>query len=169
MLAQRFAEENVLSSYEMTRYLRISHVLNNSFIITQITDFLVALTCRSRLRRLRRLHLRFLYVLTTVAFAMNITHLRTSHRDHVFCRSMKEEKAMSWSLRSEAERERRIMWRACIEFNIWFNIWINILILSHRMLESKLVLTHSEDQIFYICLRRFSCICFSLRYSRVIM
>ena len=71
-----------------------------------------------RFRRLRRLHLKSLYVLTTVAFAMNYTHLRTSHRDHVFCRSTEEEE-VSWSLRDEAERERRIMWRACIEFNIW--------------------------------------------------
>ena len=74
-----------------------------------------------RLRRFRRLHLRFLYVLTTVAFVMNSTHLRTSHRNHVLCRSMREREAMSWSLRSEAERKRKIMWRACIVFNIWQN------------------------------------------------
>ena len=71
-----------------------------------------------RLRRLRRLHLRLLYVLTTVASAMNYTHLRTSHRDHVSCRPT-EGRGISWSLRSEAEREREIMWRACIAFNIW--------------------------------------------------
>ena len=37
------------------------------------------------------------------------------------------------------------------------------------MLESNFVLTHSKNQIFYICFCRFSCICFSLRYSRIIM
>ena len=60
-----------------------------------------------------------------------------------------------------------------IWFNIWFNIWsvirINTFILSHRVLESKFVLTHSNDLIFYICFYRFSCICFSFRNSRVIM
>ena len=71
-----------------------------------------------RLRRLRRLHLRSLYVLTVVAFAMNYTHLRTSHRDHVFCRPTGGG-GVSWSLRGEAERKRRVMWRACIAFNIW--------------------------------------------------
>ena len=73
-------------------------------------------------------------------------------------RSMKEEEAMNWSLRNEAEREREVMWRAYIEFNIWINIRVNTFILSHRVLESKFVLTHSENQIFYICLRKFSCI-----------
>ena len=89
---------------------------------------------------------------------MNVTHQRTSHQDHVLRRSMKKKEAMSWSLRSEIEKKRKIMWQACIEFNIWINIRINTFILSHRMLKSKFVLTHSENQIFYICLRRLSCI-----------
>ena len=55
------------------------------------------------------------------------------------------------------------------EINIWSVTKTNILILSHRMLESRFVLTHSNDLIFYICFYRFSCICFSLRNSRVVM
>ena len=90
--------------------------------------------CRSSLRHFRRFHLRVFYVFMIVAFAMNVTHVRTSHRDHVFCRLMKEERIMSWSLQSETEKERRIMWRACIEFNIWINIKVNTFILSHRMI-----------------------------------
>ena len=78
-------------------------------------------------------------------------------------------KNMNWSFRDELKTKRKVMWRACIEFNIWVNIKINIFILSYRMLESKFVLTHSKNQIFYICLRKFLCICFSFRYSRVIM
>ena len=86
-------------------------------------DFRKYQSRKSRFRRFRcfrRLHLKLLYVLTTVAFVMNYTHLRTNHRDHVLCRSTEEEE-INWSFRNEIERKRKIMWRVCIEFNIWQN------------------------------------------------
>ena len=88
----------------------------------------------------------------------------TSQRNLMKRSPMRKER-LNWSLRDETEKKRKIMWRACIGFNIWSIIKINILILSHRMTGSRFV----YDQIFYICFRKSSVFVFSLRYSRVIM
>ena len=94
-------------------------IVSHTKCLISLTFNDLRIVCRSCFRHFRRLHLRLFYVFMIVAFVMNVTHLRTSHRDHVFCRSMKKEEAMNWSLRDEIEREREIMWRACIAFNIW--------------------------------------------------
>ena len=86
-------------SFHHTKISDISGIQRFSQMQNQIV-------CKSFLRRLRRFHLRLLCVFMTVAFAMNSTHLRTSHQNLTLRRSMRKE-AMSYRFETKLKKNEK--------------------------------------------------------------
>ena len=126
MHVQKFAKENVFSSYEMTRYFRIFYVLiifshrnSNANLLRNFSN--------AKSNSLQKFFSSFSSISFQISVSFHDCRVRyefnafTNKSSRLRILSIDERKNNELSFRDEIERKRKIMWRACIEFNIWQN------------------------------------------------
>ena len=123
MHAQKSAKINVFSSYEMTRYFRIFYVLIILSHRNSNTNFLKNFS-NAKSNSLQKFSSSSSSISSQISVSLHDCRVRyelnasTNKSSRSRTLSIDEKRNNELSFRNEIEKKRKVMWRACIEFNI---------------------------------------------------